>query len=53
MLANAVLHCLPLQLRERLSLLKVAEAEEEERRRREILSAKQVRRSPMVYHDLS
>ena len=30
------------QLRERLSLMKVAEAEEEEKRRKDILSAKQV-----------
>ena len=31
------------QLRERLSLLKVAQAEEEEKKRKEIMSAKKVR----------
>ena len=40
--SHCAMLCVREQLRERLSLLKVAEAEEEEKKRKEILSAKLV-----------
>ena len=38
-----------MQLRERLSLMKIAEAEEEEKKRREIVASKQVEYCILVF----